>query len=114
MDRAAWPSAKAKLAEVFRTRSQAQWCEVMEGSDVCFAPVLDFDAAMQHPHAQARSAFVSVAGVPQPAPAPRFSRTPAKEPTPPPRAGRDTDAVLSMLGFTESAVDALKAAGAVS
>ena len=79
-DTAMWPALKQKLAQVFLTKTRAQWCELMEGSDVCFAPVLDWDEAPAHPHNQARQAFVSVDGVVQPAPAPRFSHTPPAMP----------------------------------
>ncbi|MET0961496.1 MAG: CaiB/BaiF CoA-transferase family protein [Noviherbaspirillum sp.] len=82
LDRNNWPLLKERLAAVFLTRTRAEWCAVMEGSDVCFAPVLDWDEAPQHAHNQARQTFVTVDGVLQPAPAPRFSGTPA----PPPRA----------------------------
>lgn len=82
-DVARWPQARAAFAEVFKTRTQAQWCELLEGSDVCFAPVLSFDEAPQHPHLKARGSFVEVDGVMQPAPAPRFSATPSSKPTAP-------------------------------
>jgi alpha-methylacyl-CoA racemase len=77
MDRTAWPTLRQKLADVFRTRSREEWCKVMEGTDVCFAPVLTMAEAPLHPHMAARQIFVSRHGVTQPAPAPRFSRTPS-------------------------------------
>ena len=80
MDRDAWPLLKLRLAEVFRTRTRDEWCKLLEGSDACFAPVLDWDDAPQHPHNQARQTFCKLDGVLQPAPAPRFSRTPARAP----------------------------------
>ncbi|MDZ7864250.1 CaiB/BaiF CoA-transferase family protein [Acidovorax sp.] len=76
-DRARWHALRDAMAAVFRTRSRAQWCELLEGTDVCFAPVLTLAEAAAHPHLRARQAIVEVAGVPQPAPAPRFSRTPS-------------------------------------
>jgi len=82
-DRASWPRAKMQIAQRFRTRTRQQWCELLEGTDVCFAPVLSFDEAPQHPHLKARGTFVEVDGVVQPAPAPRFSRTVPDTPTPP-------------------------------
>ena len=84
MDRKAWPSLKQKLVEVFKTKTREQWCAIMEGTDVCFAPVLTMAEAPQHPHMAARNIFVSRHGVTQPAPAPRFSRTPSaiREPAP--------------------------------
>jgi alpha-methylacyl-CoA racemase len=80
MDRSRWPLMKLRLGDVFRTRTRAEWCELLEGSDACFAPVLDWDEAPAHPHNQARGTFVTLQGVVQPAPAPRFSRTPAAVP----------------------------------
>ena len=76
-DRARWPALRAAMASIFKKRSRAAWCELLEGSDVCFAPVLDLKEAAAHPHHQARAAFQDIAGVAHPAPAPRFSRTPA-------------------------------------
>lgn len=75
-----WPQLRERLARVFLTRSRAEWCALLEGSDACFAPVLDWDEAPLHPHNQARQTFVTVDGVLQPAPAPRFSHTPAAMP----------------------------------
>jgi len=70
-----WPELKRKLEAVFRTRSREEWCELMEGSDVCFAPVLDIHEAPEHPHNRARQTYIEIGGMTQPAPAPRFSRT---------------------------------------
>src|ERR1700687_3362047 len=77
MDRKAWPALKQKLVDVFKTRTRDEWCAIMEGSDVCFAPVLTMSEAPNHPHMAARKIFVNRHGLPQPAPAPRFSRTPS-------------------------------------
>jgi alpha-methylacyl-CoA racemase len=77
MDRKAWPGLKQKLVHVFKTRTRDEWCKLMEGTDVCFAPVLTMSEAPEHPHMAARNIFVSRHGVTQPAPAPRFSRTPS-------------------------------------
>jgi alpha-methylacyl-CoA racemase len=77
MDCSAWPALKLKLADVFKTRTRDEWCAVMEGTDVCFAPVLTLTEAPDHPHMAARKSFVTRHGVTQPAPAPRFSRTPS-------------------------------------
>ncbi|WP_418320987.1 CaiB/BaiF CoA transferase family protein [Piscinibacter sakaiensis] len=79
-DPARWPELRERLSDLFRTRSRDEWCALLEGSDACFAPVLDWDEAPAHPHNQARGSFVTVDGVLQPAPAPRFSRTPAGVP----------------------------------
>ncbi len=80
MDTARWPLQKLRMADVFRTRTRDEWCALLEGSDACFAPVLDWDEAPRHPHNLARETFVTQDGVVQPAPAPRFSRTPASPP----------------------------------
>src|SRR5450759_1005425 len=77
MDRKAWPALKQKLAKVFKTRTREEWCKIMEGTDICFAPVLTMAEAPKHPHMAARKIFVERHGVTQPAPAPRFSRTPS-------------------------------------
>ncbi len=83
MDTASWPHTREVLAAAFRTCTRAAWCDLLEGTDVCFAPVLSFAEAPSHPHLKARGTFVEVDGVVQPAPAPRFSRTPSAMPTPP-------------------------------
>src|SRR5262249_43059304 len=75
-ERKGWPQLRERFAAMFKTRTRDEWCTVFEGSDACFAPVLSFSEARAHPHNSARKSFVSVAGVEQPAPAPRFSRTP--------------------------------------
>jgi alpha-methylacyl-CoA racemase len=77
MDCGAWPSLKQKLTEVFKTKTRDEWCEIMQGTDVCFAPVLDLHEAPRHPHLAARKTFIERHGAIQPAPAPRFSRTPS-------------------------------------
>jgi alpha-methylacyl-CoA racemase len=77
MDRKAWPALKEKLTGVFKSKTRADWCKIMEGTDICFAPVLTMAEAPKHPHMAARKIFVSRHGVTQPAPAPRFSRTPS-------------------------------------
>jgi alpha-methylacyl-CoA racemase len=114
MDRSSWPALKAKLADVFRSRTRDEWCDEMEGTDVCFAPVLSMDEAPSHPHNVARGTFETRAGVVQPAPAPRFSRTPAALDRPPASPGQHTDEVLADWGFSSDEVTALRAAGAVA
>jgi alpha-methylacyl-CoA racemase len=99
-DRAGWDQAKQKLAALFKTRTRDEWCAVLEGTDVCFAPVLDLDEAMRHPHNEARGLFVEVAGIAQPAPAPRFSRTKPSVQRPPSVPGQHTDEVLSSWGVS--------------
>ena len=94
LDPAAWPSLKARLNDIFRTKTRDQWSTLMEGTDICFAPVLSLAEAPDHPHNRARGAFVEVGGMIQPAPAPRFSATPADAPRPPGEAGADNEALL--------------------
>ena len=77
MDRKAWPVLKEKLTQVFKSRTREDWCRIMEGTDICFAPVLTMAEAPKHPHMAARGVFVERHGVTQPGPAPRFSRTPS-------------------------------------
>jgi alpha-methylacyl-CoA racemase len=103
LDRSGWDANKQKLAALFRTRTRDEWCELLEGTDVCFAPVLDFDEAMQHPHNRARGTFIEVAGIPQPGPAPRFSRTKPVVSRPPPQPGEHTDEILSLWGIAREA-----------
>ena len=107
-----WPALKVRVAEVVRSKTQAQWCEELEGSDVCFAPVLSLADAPSHPHNAQRQMFVDleVDGKTQrqPAPAPRFSRTPARQPVPGTRIGQDTDALLASVGYAESDIAALR------
>ena len=115
MDRNAWAGLKATLTEIFLTKTRDEWCGIMEGTDVCFAPVLTMSEASRHPHNVARSTFIEVAGVPLPAPAPRFSRTTAEIQRPPAHAGQQTDEVLTdWLGLDEAAIAGLRAAGAVA
>jgi alpha-methylacyl-CoA racemase len=114
MDRSKWPVLKAKLAEVFRSRTRDEWCEEMEGTDVCFAPVLSMDEAPSHPHNVARGTFETRDGVVQPAPAPRFSRTAPALERPPASPGQHTEEVLSDWGFGEDEIAALRSAGAVA
>lgn len=114
LDRARWPTFKQSLADVFKTKSQDEWCRIMEGTDVCFAPVLSMTDAPRHPHNQARGSFVEIAGVTQPAPAPRFSRSTGGTPSAPRPAGSDTSAVLASIGFSASRIQQLREGGAVA
>ena len=113
-DRAQWPAMKERLAAIFRTKSRAEWCEIMEGTDVCFAPVLSISEAVEHPHNVARGTFVEVAGLSQPGPAPRFSRTAAAVPRAPAHAGQHTDEVLAGAGFDAERIAKLREAGAIA
>ncbi len=99
LDAKQWPALKEKLAALFKTRSRDEWCAVMEGTDICFAPVLDLGEAPEHPHNKARNTFVEADGVLQPAPAPRFSRTRSEIQGPPPQPGAHNEEVLKDWGI---------------
>ena len=114
MDRASWPGLKQRFAEIFRSRSRAEWEEIMEGKAACFAPVLRPQEAVLHPHMQARGSFVEVQGVTQPAPAPRFSRTPAMVRSAPPEPGQHSRIVLEDWGFSPQEIDALASSGTIA
>jgi alpha-methylacyl-CoA racemase len=96
------------LAEVFKTRTREQWSAALEGTDVCFSPVLSMGEAPEHPHHRARGTFVEIDGVVQPAPAPRFSRTQPGTPRPPPDRGHDGDGALIDWGFTREEIAKLR------
>lgn len=113
-DRSAWPAMKAIFARRFATRTQDEWVALLGNEDTCFAPVLTAAQAVAHPQALARRAHVEVAGVTQPAPAPRFSRSGEAAPTESAGPGRDTDAILADLGLTDSERATLRASGVVA
>lgn len=113
MDASCWPALKERVAKVFSTKTQAEWCEVMEHTDVCFAPVLTMSEAYEHPHNVARRTFLEVDGVRQPAPAPRFSRTPGEIVRPPAHPGQHSREVLADWGVAADQIDRLLASGAV-
>jgi alpha-methylacyl-CoA racemase len=107
MDPAAWPALRAELAAIFLGRPRDDWAALFDGTDACVAPVLDLAEAPTHPHNQARATFLHDHGVVQPAPAPRFSGTPAAPPKPAPKRGADTAAVLADWGFTPAEIAAV-------
>jgi alpha-methylacyl-CoA racemase len=111
-DRKLWPEMRAEMTRLLRGKTRDAWCKLLEGSDACFAPVLSIEEAPQHPHAQARKAFIDVAGVVQPGPAPRFDRSTAEAVRPAPATGAHTDEVLAEAGFSADEIAALYAAGA--
>jgi alpha-methylacyl-CoA racemase len=113
LDRDGWPLLRQRLAALFRTRTQDEWCELLAGTDACVAPVLGFGEAPAHPHNRARGTFVDIDGVVQPAPAPRFSRTPCDPPTPAARPGEHTDRALADWGVPAEKVARLRATGAI-
>jgi alpha-methylacyl-CoA racemase len=114
MDRSQWPALKERVAALFKQKTRAEWCELMEGTDVCFAPVLTLEEAPRHPHNVARKTFVEVAGVTQPAPSPRFSRTPGEISRPPSAPAADTDEALTDWGLSEAEIGKLRSAGAIA
>ena len=113
MDRTAWPALKEQLTKIFKSKTRDEWCKIMEGSDVCFAPVLSMEEAPKHPHNRHRGTFVEVEGVVQPGPAPRFSRTPGKVQRPPASPGEHTEEALRDWGFSSAELDNLRAQAAI-
>ncbi len=113
MDKTQWPKLHERLTAVFKSKTRDAWCGIMEGSDVCFAPVLSMGEAPEHPHNVERGTFVERDGAIQAAPAPRFSRTAPEIGRPAPHTGQDTDAVLAENGFSTEEIAKLHASGAV-
>ena len=113
MDRDSWSAKREKLAAVIAAKTRDEWCAIMDATDVCFAPILDMNEAPHHPHNAARQTFVEVAGVTQPAPAPRFSATPGAVAGPPPAIGAHNSAALGDWGFSAEAISNLEQAGAL-
>lgn len=113
MDRVAWPEMKQMLSEVFARKSREQWCELLENTDVCFAPVLSLEEAPRHPHNIARETFVEMAGIMTPAPAPRFSATPGRIQSPPLPVGQGAMETLGAWGICAAKAEQLMANGVV-
>jgi len=113
-DPATWPVLRERFGALFRTRTRDAWCEILASSDACFAPVLTMAEARVHPHARARESFIDVAGVSQPRPAPRFSRTDSVVSRPPSAGGAHTYEVLGEWGFTTAEINALRDAKAIA
>ncbi len=114
MDRAQWPALKERMAALFLTKTRDEWCEILEYSDACFAPVLSIAEAPEHPHNVARGTFVAPQGIVQAAPAPRFSRTPGSIQRPPAHAGQHTDEALADWGCSAERIAAWREAGAIA
>jgi alpha-methylacyl-CoA racemase len=108
-----WPELKAKFAALFATRTRDDWCALLVGTDACVAPVLDMAEAPAHPHNAARASFIEIDGVTQPAPAPRFSRTPAEAGQAATAPGQHSAAVLADWGFSGESIETLKGAGVI-
>lgn len=113
LDRSTWPALRQRFEAIFRSKTREEWCQVMEGREACFAPVLDLSEAPQYPHLAARRGFQEIDGVLQPAPAPRFSRTPSAVRRPPPTPGADTQQALRAWGFEETDLWTLQQAGVI-
>jgi len=109
MDASGWPRLKQELSKVFLSKTRQEWCAIMEGSDVCFAPVLNLQESIDHPHNRARQTFVEVDEVVQPGPAPRFSRTPGSIASPPSIPGEHSRQILAAWGFQDAEINALEA-----
>ncbi len=114
MDRSAWPELRAALESSFLKKTRDQWCDLMEGTDVCFAPVLGLSEVGAHAHNVAREVIVDIDGVPQPAPAPRFSRSWPATPKSGSRPGADSDAILLEAGFSDDEISALRRNGGIA
>jgi alpha-methylacyl-CoA racemase len=112
-DRDRWPEFKERFAEVFKRRTRAEWAAALESEEACATAVYGLGEAAEHPHNVARGVFVEVAGISQPAPAPRFSRTPPELSVPPRDAGADTDQALLDWGISAAELSSLRADGAV-
>jgi alpha-methylacyl-CoA racemase len=113
-DRSQWPVTRERLATIFASKTRDEWCSIMDGTDVCFAPVLSLRDAPRHPHNVHRGTFVEVGGVVQPAPAPRFSRTGAAVDRPAAHPGQHTDEALADWGFSGDEIAKLRDTGAVA
>ena len=114
MSRDLWPEQKEQIIKIFVKKTRDEWCELMEGTEVCFAPVLDMSEAPHHPHNKERKTFIDLEGVTQPAPAPRFSRTEPEVVSSPSIVGEHTSEVLSSIGLSEEDIGSLKSSGAVA
>jgi alpha-methylacyl-CoA racemase len=114
LSRSSWPELKERISAIFKTRTRDEWCEIMDATDVCFAPVLTLAEAPEHPHNQHREVFTELSGVIQPNPSPRFSRTEATIQSPPAHPGQHTDGVLRSVGYDDDDVVKLRDTGAVA
>ena len=108
MDISKWPVLIKKLEDLFKTKTQNEWNDLLENTDVCYAPVLSIDAAKEHPHMKARNNFISIDDVIQPSPAPRFSKTNSESPKKAPKLGENNEEILLQLGYTDEDIKSFK------
>jgi alpha-methylacyl-CoA racemase len=113
MNREGWAVLRNRFTELFKSKTRDEWCEILEGTDACFAPVLTMSEAVDHPQIRARNTIVDDYGVEQPAAAPRFSRTPGAVQGPPAWPGQHTDEALTDWGFAPDEIEKLRQTGAV-
>jgi alpha-methylacyl-CoA racemase len=113
-DRTRWPEMHERLKRIFKNKTRAEWTEIMQQTDICFAPVLRMSEAIEHPHNRHRNSFVEIDGIPQPAPSPRFIGTPIQVQRPPARVGEHTEAVLRDWGFSAAEIAELHRNGAAA
>ena len=114
MSRDGWPEKKKAVKEIILTKTREEWCQIMEGTDVCFAPVLSMEEAPNHPHNKARKTFIELEGATQPAPAPRFSRTNPEVQSSPSLVGEHTNEILQSLNLGADEIEKLKTSGSVA
>ena len=108
LDQEVWPLKRQKMEAIFKTKTRNQWCEILEGTDVCFAPVLDLKEAPDHPHNKERKTFINFEGITQPAPAPRFSRTQGTIQSSANLTGENSEEILEKWGFTSDQISNLR------
>jgi len=108
MDMSKWPNLINKLEGLFKTKTQNEWSELLENTDVCYAPVLSIDEARNHPHMKSRNSFISIDDVIQPSPAPRFSKTNSESPKKAPKVGENNEEILLEIGYTKDEINSFK------
>ena len=108
MDMSKWPDLINKLEGLFKTKTQNEWSELLENTDVCYAPVLSIDEARNHPHMKSRNSFISIDDVIQPSPAPRFSKTNSESPKKAPKVGENNEEILLEIGYTKDEINSFK------
>ena len=113
LDQETWPQKRENMECIFKTKTRDQWCEILEGSDVCFAPVLNLEEAPHHPHNRERNTFVEFEGVTQPSPAPRFSRTQGDIQSSAALTGENSEEILENWGFTSEHINELRKNNAI-